>query len=142
MNNNAEKQVKRGEAIAKLEAYTLDQVIEDITDLKPLQEIAQTVGVAIGSLTSWLDADTERAKRSKEARMLAAKCWDEKAEKVILEAKNHFELAKARELAHHYRWRASKIAPKDYGDKLAVTDPDGKALPPMVAPIFNIGLKE
>ena len=30
------------------------------------------------------------------------------------------DLAKARELAHHYRWRAAKIAPREYGDRVQV----------------------
>ena len=38
----------------------------------------------------------------------------------IAQASDPFELAKAKELAHHYRWRASKIAPKLYGDKQSV----------------------
>jgi hypothetical protein len=39
---------------------------------------------------------------------------------VFAQASDAFELAKAKELAHHYRWRASKIAPKLYGDRLQV----------------------
>ena len=44
--------------------------------------------------------------------------WDERAGDVIQQAADPFELAKAKELAHHYRWRASKIAPRDYGDRI------------------------
>lgn len=46
--------------------------------------------------------------------------WDERAEAAISAASDEFELRKAKEISHHYRWRASKIAPKDYGDKQQV----------------------
>jgi hypothetical protein len=44
--------------------------------------------------------------------------WDEKAETVLVDAADPFELAKARELAQHYRWRAKAVAPREYGDKV------------------------
>jgi hypothetical protein len=37
---------------------------------------------------------------------------------VIASAPDRFALEKARELAHHYRWRAKAIAPRDYGDRV------------------------
>jgi hypothetical protein len=49
-----------------------------------------------------------------------AEYWDQVAVDGIAQAGDPFELAKAKELAHHYRWRASKIAPKLYGDKQSV----------------------
>jgi hypothetical protein len=52
--------------------------------------------------------------------MAAAAAYDEQAEQGLLAATNLFELAKARELAQHLRWRASKINPKAYGDRLEV----------------------
>ena len=39
----------------------------------------------------------------------------------INNAGDPFELAKAKEAAHHYRWQASKANPKGYGDKLDLT---------------------
>lgn len=51
-----------------------------------------------------------------------ASYWEEKAESCIADAADEFELKKARELAHHYRWRAAKIAPREYGDKLEVNN--------------------
>ena len=49
---------------------------------------------------------------------------------MIAAAKDALALGKARELAHHYRWRASKIAPRDYGDRMAVTG-GGPGAPPV-----------
>lgn len=49
---------------------------------------------------------------------MAASVWDEKAEQGLEDAADPFELSKHKELAHHYRWRASKIAPRIYGDRI------------------------
>ena len=83
-----------------------------------MTKISEEIGVSIGTLISWLDDDVERSARVKEARARSAKFWDEKAEAVIAEAPCKFELERARELAHHYRWRAKAIAPREYGDKV------------------------
>jgi hypothetical protein len=94
-----------------------------------LAAIAQQMGASQACLSEWLDIG-ERPARAREARAKASSAWDEKAERGIAEASDAFELAKAKELAHHYRWRASKIAPKLYGDKVQteVTGVDGGPL--------------
>lgn len=110
-----------------LDAHGIDAVCEAVADGKTLTAIAQDVGVSIGSLSAWLDADPERSARAREARKATARMWDEKAEQRLDSAADPFELAKARELASHFRWRASKIAPGDYGDRLTTehTGPGG-----------------
>lgn len=82
--------------------------------------IARMMDVSVGSLDAWVAADPERLARAREARMRASRTWDEMAEEVIRNAADAFQLAKARELAQHYRWRAKCVAPKLYGDKLDV----------------------
>jgi hypothetical protein len=42
------------------------------------------------------------------------------AEDVIAQAGEQFDLAKAKELAHHYRWRAKMANPREYGDKTSI----------------------
>lgn len=69
-------------------------------------------------MSRWLASDSERSARAREARISAAQVWDEKAE-TVLEDKE-VDIQRARELASHYRWRASKINPREYGDKLQV----------------------
>lgn len=102
----------------KLDAFGIDAVIEAILHPKPQYLIAQDIGVSAGSLIAWIAADSDRSVRAREARAQTALMWDDKATHVIEEAKDQFELAKAKELAHHYRWRAAKIAPREYGDKV------------------------
>lgn len=95
-------------------------ICQRIADGQSLTAIAKAEGVTTGALSMWVESDPERSARAREARALSARTWDDKAETVIDEAGDPFELAKAKELAHHYRWRASKIAPREYGDKVAV----------------------
>lgn len=111
-------------AAGKIDAYGEDAVIESITDGMSLNELARRLGVAIGTLLTWIAASPERSARAREARTYAARIWDEKAIEAIEAAQDPFELARAKEMAHHYRWRASKSAPKDYGEK-TVTEHTG-----------------
>lgn len=122
------KRAPAKKAAAKLparKARDITVICQKIADGMSLTAIALDEGVSVGSLSEWLEATPERSARAREARALSARTWDDKAATVIEEAGDPFELAKAKELAHHYRWRASKIAPREYGDKVAVGgDPD------------------
>ena len=102
----------------RMEAYGIDAIADDVSGAKTMTEIAAAIGVTVGQLSTWIAADVEHSARVREARTVAARYWDERSEKEILSASDPFELAKAKELAHHYRWRAAKIAPKEYGDKI------------------------
>jgi hypothetical protein len=102
---------------ADFEAVGLDAICERIIGGETLTSIAKSVGCTAGQIVTWVAKDEERLARTREARAHAAKLWDEKAERAIEDASDPFELSRAKELAHHYRWRASKAAPKDYGDK-------------------------
>lgn len=101
-----------------LDAMGIDTVCARITDGKSLTAIAKEAKVSKGSLLAWLAADVDRSARAREARRMTARLWDEKAEAGLRKAADPFELAKARELASHYRWRSSKTAPAEYGDRL------------------------
>jgi hypothetical protein len=127
----------KGHVTEALDALGIDAVCDRIADGATLTAIAAEIEVSKGSLLAWLAADPDRSARAREARSLSARGWDEQAEAEIRRATDAFELAKARELAQHYRWRAAKIAPRDYGDKVQLADADGNKLPP--APQFIIG---
>jgi len=104
--------------MGKLEAYGLDRICDEILEGESLTAIAAKAGVRVSGLVQWLAADPDRSARARECRAESAKLWDEKAVAVIEAAADPFELAKAKELSHHFRWKASKIAPKEYGDKI------------------------
>lgn len=114
-------------AKAKVDAIGLEAICERVADGESLTGIAVDIGVSIGTLLSWIEMDSERSARVRESRIISARIWDEKAESGIERAGDPFDLAKAKELAHHYRWRAAKIAPRDYGERVTqeVTGADG-----------------
>lgn len=96
-----------------------------------MADMAKEAGVSVGQFYVWIDSTPEFAARAREARKSMARFWDDKAQQEIESARDPFALAKAKELAHHYRWRASKIAPKEYGEKVAVGGADD--FPPVQA---------
>ena len=114
----------------KLDVFGLEALCEAVYEGNSLTSIAEQIDVSKGSLIAWIASDPDRSARVNLARLETSRIWDEKAERGIELAGDDFELAKARDLAHHYRWRAAKIAPKLYGDKLQQehTGADGKAL--------------
>ena len=112
---------RAAEARARLDKVGIDEIVEMIAvEGASLRGIANEVGVSAGSLLTWIEADPERSARVRDARAQLAKLWDEKAEDVLQQADDEFKLKKARELASHYRWRASKTAPREYGDRVEV----------------------
>lgn len=105
-----------------------DDIINRIESGKMLAEIARGIECPASSLLAWLDATPERSARASRARQLAAGAWDDKAEREIEAARDPFELAKAKEKAHHYRWRATKIGGSEYRDKTVLTGPGDQPL--------------
>ena len=114
----------------KLDALGIDAICDAIRNGCTMTSIAGSVDVGFASLSTWICKDSEHSARVREARIESARLWDELATDRIANACDPFELSKAKELAHHYRWRASKIAPRDYGDKMQqeITGKDGAPL--------------
>lgn len=100
--------------------FSIEDVCERIASGETMTAIAKSEGTTIWSLRRWIERDPQRSARVIEARQYSARAWDDLAEWEIRQAGDPFELQKARELAQHFRWRASKIAP-EYGDKTQVT---------------------
>lgn len=100
-----------------LSAVGIDAICQMILDGVMITQIAEKLGVGKATLLSWIAADTDRSARAREARSLSAVLYEEKAQRGIEEACDMFELSKAKEMAHHFRWKAAKINPRDYGEK-------------------------
>ena len=127
----------------KITAYGLDAVCEDIINGKTLTDIAKSIGVDISTLIAWREADPQRSARTRDARTKSAQIWDEKAIEELRAAHDPISLGVAREIAFHYRWRSSKIAPGEYGDRQKqehqMLDKDGNPTAPAVpAVVVNI----
>lgn len=102
----------------RIEAFGIEAVCERLSNGMTMTALSEEIGVTVGKLSQWIASDEEHSARAREARIHAARIWDEKALSVVEQALDLFELQRAKELAHHYRWRASKTAPKEYGDKV------------------------
>jgi len=109
----------------KCHAFGEDRICDLIVSGESLTSIAAQIGIHVSTLITWTELDPQRSARIREARQRSGRIWDEKAEAVIAMAGDPFELSKAKELAHHYRWRAKAIAPRDYGEKVS-TEHTGK----------------
>lgn len=92
--------------------------------------VAKKLKMNVSVLTRWVAADTARAAQVREARIASAKAFADEARQVIEDAKDPFALARAKELAHHLRWEASRANPRDYGDRVQNehTGPEGGPL--------------
>lgn len=127
----------------KLDQLGVEWLCNQIIDGQSQTSIAQSVGVSLATLSNWIAADIERSARVREARIASSRAYDEKAEQALMDARDPFELAKARELASHYRWKASKTNPKEYGErveidqKTSITDLTEEQLDAKLAALFN-----
>lgn len=111
--------------MALSDSLDIEAICASLREGTSLGKTAKDAGVSREYLSWWLNQDASRSARARDARSAGASAWDEQAESVIAAAADPFELAKAKELAHHYRWRSSKLAPKQYGDKLELaSDPE------------------
>lgn len=105
----------------RLDALGIDAVCEALRAGKSYTDIAKTVGIKEADpVFRWLNADTQRSALARAARATGAAAWDERAEQLVREAKTPMQFAKARELGHHFRWRAATLAPALYGQKQQV----------------------
>ncbi len=104
----------------KLDELGVEMICDAIRIPMSMREISDKLNISQSTLCAWIAATTERSARVKEARVATAQHWDAEATELITKARTPFQLAKAKEMAHHFRWRAAKIAPRDYGDKLAI----------------------
>lgn len=98
----------------------LNDLCDRIEDGESMSGIAHTLGVRGSALTGWLAQSPERSARAREARAKSAATFDGQALQYLLGATDPFSLTQAREIAQHLRWRASKIAPADYGDRQTI----------------------
>lgn len=119
-----------GEAKAKLDALGTEAFLELTLDGATFTDIAKQVGVSRWAILKWLAADEKRYQKAQHARTLSAAAHEELAEADLRKARNEFQLAKARELAHHRRWRASKLDPANYSSRTELTGARGAPLVP------------
>ena len=109
----------------KAQPDAIEQLCSRIVDGEMLTTIAHSLGTGVSKLSEWISSDPERSARAREARIAAAATYADQALQAIKNAADPFELAKAKEEAHHLRWRASKSDPGRFGEKLGVEHSGG-----------------
>lgn len=105
----------------------IDIIIDMIIDGDSFRTMASKLNVKLSTLHAFTSLP-EHSARIRNALEISAQSYEEMAEQVLISAESDKnEIARARELAQHYRWKASKRNPRRYGDKIDVTS-DGKEL--------------
>ena len=103
------------------EKLNIEDVVEMIIDGKTYRQMAKMYNIPLTTLHDFT-SKSEHSARVREALEYSASSYADKAEQVLLDAEGTLtEIQRARELAQHYRWKASKRSPKKYGDKVDVT---------------------
>ena len=99
----------------------INDICDRIIDGKTYRQMAKHYDVSMFTLHKYL-AEKEHSARAREAFILSADTYADKAEQVLLDAKkDSLDLMKARELSQFYKWKAAKRYPKGFGDKVDVT---------------------
>lgn len=110
-------------AAQTLDALGIEAILDMIEEGKWLKQIATAIGVNRRRLHEWINEDATRRQAVATARVEAAHTFTMKAEQVLLDLEadaTAATIAKARELRSHYHWMASRMNPKDYGDRQTV----------------------
>ena len=103
-----------------IESLGLDAICEELVGGKSIAQIGRDLGVSSQALLVWMRATPERLARIAEAKEDASMAYDDLALRA-LEDMPIEEIARAREVAQHYRWRAKVHNPNRYGDKSSLT---------------------
>ena len=106
--------------VSPLDALGIEAICDRLTAGESQTAIAKSAGVHVATLCRWLAADPQRSACAREARLAWAASFADLAVQKLEEAADPFALAKARELASHYRWKASKANPREFGDKIEI----------------------
>lgn len=103
-----------GNPYAFLNAVGIEAMLDEIRKGHNLVEIAEVLDVSIGILLRWIDAELH-TQAVDDAFKFSAEGHIAAAGKAIKNASNEFELKKAKELANHGRFMASKMDRHRYG---------------------------
>ena len=96
----------------------IDEIIDLIIDGLTYREIAKKYNCNVSTVHRLLTSEQHSA-RANQALATSASQYADKAEQVLKDAEaDKFEMQRARELAHHYRWKAAKRNPSKYGERI------------------------
>lgn len=113
----------------RLDDIGIDEICEQIANCVPLRVIAANEGISKGSLINWLAEHSEQYSRARDAQAdtlvedllaIADDGSNDTYENENGTQTNHDVIARSRLRVDARKWLASKMAPKKYGDKLAI----------------------
>lgn len=107
-----------------LNGIGIDRFCEMIAEDMSYRDIAKEIGVSKSTIGDWVGSDPGRSARVREALKDSAQVCDAKglaALQGLPDEPTAGQVAKAREIASHYRWRAKARNPAEYGDKVDLT---------------------
>jgi len=125
----AKKPAEEKGPVQRIEAFGEEAIMHRLSDGATLIQLSTEIGVGRSILDYWLRADPRRFARAREQRKQSSEAFEELAFNEITTAKTPLELAKAREMAHHYRWAAAVRSPATHGTKVEIA---GNAERPLV----------
>lgn len=138
--NTKIKAKKKGEITNILSEVGIDEICSLIEKDMTYEKIALKIGVSETSLNRWLKETQDRFARAKESRIKSANACDDLAMQIlegIPDDGSRAQIARAREIAQHYRWRAKVRNPMEYGDRHIVQG-DKDADPVQIIPVLNV----
>lgn len=116
----------------RIEAVGIDALCEFVSSGESLNAFAKIHGFAYVTLLDWIDADTSRSEnyaRARDARAdLTFDQLDEVSEQAT-QAETAVEVQGLRLKSDNIKWKLARMAPKKYGEKLAIGGADD--LPPI-----------
>lgn len=120
---------KKGEQKAKLDDIGIESICAMIMDDMSYGDIADELNIPKRTLVDWIDVDSARSAKAKQARVKSAAICDLLALRALKEIDDDATSAavtRQREIAHHYRWRAKTRNPREYGEKMEITNEVGE----------------
>ena len=103
-----------GSPYAFLNAIGLDPLLEEIYKGTNIVDVAKKINIGIGVLLTWLENEGHMQK-VEDATKFSAEGYLSEASSLLREAQTDFQLKKAKEIASHGRFMASKLDKSKYG---------------------------
>ena len=117
----------------------MDEIVKRISDGESMRSVCRDKRMpSIDAVMNWQRDDPDFAYRCARARELQAEVMDEKILSVAERVENgEMDPHAARVVLSAYQWRAAKLAPKKYGEKIETTHQVGESITKIVREIVK-----
>jgi hypothetical protein len=117
----------------------IDEIVKRISEGESMRSVCRDKRMpSIDAVMNWQRDDPDFAYRCARARELQAEVMDEKILSVAERVENgEMDPHAARVVLSAYQWRAAKLAPKKYGEKIETTHQVGESITKIVREIVK-----